>query len=371
MKIQIPALCAVVVLLAACTSLSTTSIDNFKVENPDTVKGLIYYLPVGRIHMVGTFGKASTTTTDPQQQPPGNGEAVLESTSATNVAPSSLAAPKTPNVTAQGGDSPFTITITADITADTEGGCFVKRDSNYIYDDTIDIKIDGATGLLSTGDATSKDETAQVVSDIASTIGMRNLMSKQPGLETKQGPYPKPFDVIFYPKGATLPNQGGGMTFEQAQTMLENCGFKLNDARVLSQENASGDAKVIPGVQSSPIHTEYHDGVAFRIPMPYPISIQSEPDKVQSMSISASRTLILPDPSHDYFLDYSRMPFVQKKTNIAFTNGMLTEYSQEVPSPIAGFLGIPKSIIQAVVPLPLGSAAPSSNSAGKSTKSSK
>jgi len=49
--------------------------------------------------------------------------------------------------------------------------------------------------------------------------------------------------------------------------------------------------------------------------------------------------------------------------DIGFTNRMLTDFHQKVPSPILGFLGIPKAVVQAIVPIP---AAPPSGSGSAS-----
>jgi len=49
---------------------------------------------------------------------------------------------------------------------------------------------------------------------------------------------------------------------------------------------------------------------------------------------------------------YDRMAFVKKLREVGFTDGMLTDFHQKVPSPILGFLGIPKAIVQAIVPIP-------------------
>jgi hypothetical protein len=58
------------------------------------------------------------------------------------------------------------------------------------------------------------------------------------------------------------------------------------------------------------------------------------------------------------------MAFVKKVKETGFTDGMLTDFHQKVPSPILGFLGIPKAIVQAIVPIP---GAPPSSGSGSST----
>ena len=64
-------------------------------------------------------------------------------------------------------------------------------------------------------------------------------------------------------------------------------------------------------------------------------------------------------------MKYNRMAFVKKVKNVGFTDGMLTDYHQTVPSPILGFLGIPKAIVQAIVPIP--GAAPSGSGSTSGT----
>ena len=60
------------------------------------------------------------------------------------------------------------------------------------------------------------------------------------------------------------------------------------------------------------------------------------------------------------------MAFVKKVKEIGFTNGMLTDFHQKVPSPILGFLGIPKAVLQAIVPVP-GTPGPSGSASSAGT----
>jgi hypothetical protein len=60
------------------------------------------------------------------------------------------------------------------------------------------------------------------------------------------------------------------------------------------------------------------------------------------------------------------MPFVKKVKDIGFSDGMLTEFHQKVPSPILGFLGIPKAILQAIVPIPAAPPSGGGSAAGTS-----
>ncbi len=69
--------------------------------------------------------------------------------------------------------------------------------------------------------------------------------------------------------------------------------------------------------------------------------------------IRESRLVLLPDtaPDHTLVLDYSRLAFVKKTTNIGFVDGVPQNLTQKAPSSVLGFLAIPKGIIQAIVPL--------------------
>jgi hypothetical protein len=80
-----------------------------------------------------------------------------------------------------------------------------------------------------------------------------------------------------------------------------------------------------------------------------------------------TQQFLLPDLTKLYSVEYPRMPFVKKVKNIGFRDGMLCDYNQKVPSPILGFLGIPKAIVEAIVPIP---AAPPTGSGSASGTSS-
>jgi hypothetical protein len=82
-------------------------------------------------------------------------------------------------------------------------------------------------------------------------------------------------------------------------------------------------------------------------------------------AIDSTQQFILPDPNRLYEIEYPRMAFVKKVKEIGFTNGMLTDFHQKVPSPILGFLGIPKAIVYAIVPIP--GAAPTGSEAATGT----
>ena len=78
----------------------------------------------------------------------------------------------------------------------------------------------------------------------------------------------------------------------------------------------------------------------------------------------------MPDANRLYEIKYNRMAFVKKVKEIGFQDGMLVDFYQKLPSPILGFLGIPKAVLQAIVPIPGASAANSSASESGTTGTS-
>lgn len=308
-------------LLAACTSVSTAPASKLVASNPSTIAGLFYFLPEGRIHAQGVKGKD--------------------------------------------GSTPFTITITADIVPDYNAAYFIKRDSNYFYDDDLDLKTD-SNGLLTAGNATSTDETVNIIGAVVALAKPLFLIPPKPKPVVTTT---SPFDVTFYPKGVV--SEDNPLSFESAESYLASCGFALEDSVTMDPDPHPAPFKK-PSQYAQALPSDFKDGIAFRLAVAYPVNIKSMSTITDiNYTIAASRTVLIPDKSHTYYLDYSRVPFVAKKTNLSFTSGMLTEFSQTVPSPIVGILGIPKAIIQAVVPIPgtSSSSTSSSSSAGKSTSS--
>src|SRR5262249_53966123 len=107
-------------------------------------------------------------------------------------------------------------------------------------------------------------------------------------------------------------------------------------------------------------------GLLFRPGISYKVFLTYRQPGSGLKAISASQQFILPDPTRLYVMRYDRMPFVKKVREVGFTDGMLTDFHQKVPSPILGFLGIPKAIVQAIVPIP-GAAATGSGAASGTT----
>jgi hypothetical protein len=409
--------------LTACSSFSTIP-PKYAGENdinPNRINGILYFLPRGLVHIVGGAKPAAADTS--KNSPPG--------TPAPGAAPAPTAAASgqgslavTPN---------YTLTITSVIEPDPSACYYLKPDRNYLFDDSVDVKVD-ENGLLTSGKASAKDETVQIVADIAALVPQAltslsaspdgnfrvsdfiNMLNAQPGTNLvpvsavtdlyaalpNTGPN---HDVIsdfvsslakaenvtvaqlrvflaLYPPATVLPDTADHKAVDiakafkkavdAAQANVAPFDITFDPSRPASVQRAQGTVAkfcgfVLTVVPSStaglefktktptPEQENHSDGIAFRATTAFTVKLTSKtfPD------FACHKVVILPDCSQTLLLDYSRMPFVQKDTNLGFQNGLLVEFAQNTPSPVLGFLGIPKAILTAILPIPAPSAKPS------------
>jgi hypothetical protein len=173
---------------------------------------------------------------------------------------------------------------------------------------------------------------------------------------------PIPFTVSFDPYVEKNKDKKKGTTteFDDAQLQMNKCGFDLEMSESAPVPAFEGQSD-FQGQDSLRI-----SGIVFRPPKFYLLKIKGREDTFD-VHIFMNQTIAVPDRSVTLVADYSRMLFVKRTTNIGFTNGMLTSYSQSTPSIVLGFLGIPKAIITALLPIP-GATSGNSGSSGGTTK---
>ena len=444
--------------LSACHSFSTvrdstdaTTKKQQILMGDRRVKGLVYYLPKGKIRITGDFKSAS-----------GDGGGAAAKSGSPAGAKLLAGAPGGPS----GGDSAeqknFVVIIAADVEADPSARYYLKPVRNYFYDDDIRLEVN-AKHLLSTGNATAEDQTAQIISTTASiaatgvrgpapvpsgkaaglaeevklTITVDELLReiedaiaddtvsldakivvspralKQLGdalpdwknspnkdeikdildrLETKNKTWlspkdiwnllrllppekfkepikltrelqqllqklrialtgkwfqPRPFSVVFDP--------------EDTEPDLSAYGFTVK-----VEKETQPEIKLLKEIWEGENKDTAH-GIAFRAVKPYRVKIQSVLGTW--FYIRENRLVLLPDtsPEHTLVLDYSRLAFVKKTTNISFVDGVPQNLAQKAPSSVLGFLAIPKGIIQAIVPLSPGITGPPGGVQGPGT----
>jgi hypothetical protein len=100
------------------------------------------------------------------------------------------------------------------------------------------------------------------------------------------------------------------------------------------------------------------DGIVVRLPIRYEVQVVSvfEGDANYNGSddrTSAQQVILLPDDTQNYVLPIDRTPLVSNSTQVTLAGGMLQSYNISRPSLVAGIVGIPKTILGALAPVPM------------------
>lgn len=314
------------ILTSACLLLSNScsSFSTIKGSVQDgRVAGQLYYLPQGKIRITGEWKTPPTSVVTVAKDPS---------------KPSFSQADTTPFAL-------FVVTISSEIEADPSARYYLKPQTNMFYSDASQISVN-SKGLLSSGNATSEDNTQAIIGTLAAMAaqglqfaasGGINIASVkvEPGKENFRERL-KPFNVVFAPED-----------WAKYRGRLRSCGFKLE---VIKQN--------VDGVQLSPPKWNPKNtainGIVFRPTTPWRVNVTSAINgDLMVTEIRESKLLLLPDKEHPLVFDYSRAPFVKKVTNVTFADGVPQDHTRNLPSQALGFLGIPKAILDALVPLPL------------------
>jgi hypothetical protein len=353
--------------VAGCTPTLST-IEN----NPSSnivVHGMPYYLPIGKITLKGEFtaethpagdtdhaSNSSTTESPPPKNSDGSSpnsspiENPNKSKEKVELAAATPSPKKSPTKTKKDdtttGDTSsdtnstaikaggWTITLTAEVEADKTAPCYAIPRRNYLFDDEYHVTVN-SKHLLTAGNTTAADRTADIVGSVASLASQAMKLAAV-------GPTPSrdSFYLSFHTSDFT--------EFQNAQTQLNQRDIYLELDP--SPARASIGSKNVAKESFKQASTA--DGLAFRLAAPYKITLKYP--FASGHAISYTQQFLLPTPGQAYVFDYARMPFAKKTLEIGFTNGMLTDYHETLPSPVLGFLAIPKSILAAVIPLPNG-----------------
>jgi hypothetical protein len=300
---------------------------------------MLYYLPIGKITIKGEYSAAESNSKK-QDQNGGKVEVAEVSPTATALVTATATATPTPRE--------LTITVTSEVEADENGGVYYATpQSNPIFEDEVRVTV-SAKHLLSTGNVTTEDKTAEIVGALASLARTAAGFAR-----TEVSENPQPFNFTFHPSNhqevqnvaGYLHDRGICLTVKMDGNQISQCTPILCKKEVKALAAEFGKRGLL-----------FRPAASYTIQLKAPIEGKLVMDNTQQF--------LLPDLTKLYSVEYLRMPFVKKVKNIGFTNGMLTDYNQKVPSPILGFLGIPKAIVDALVPIP---AAPPSSGSGSST----
>ena len=341
MKTKCSLLATLLLLLAAGCAPVTISTTQVGPEGlPTHVHGMPYFLPIGLITIKGEY-KEPEKPPSPTTTAKSGSESVSTESVTPTPSPVQRSSPPTEVATSNSitiSVSGWTVTVNGDVEPDPSLQEFAQPQRNYIYDDDYHLTVN-SKHLLSTGNATAEDRTANVIGQIASLV---TSVTGVPLLGARVAEPPKKRNQPFYLSFHT-DNCG---EYKAAKEVLVSRGFSL----VLDPRPCPAESK--NPIRPPRLNVDGANGLVFRLAQPYQVSLTYTTLDGDS-TLKAGYRLLLPGLD-EYVLDYNRVPFVKKVTEIGFTDGMLTDYHENLPSPVLGVLGIPKSIVGAIVPLPSG-----------------
>jgi hypothetical protein len=252
----------------------------------------------------------------------------------------------------------LTITLISEVEPDESAGeYYVIPHANYFYEDEARLTVN-AKHLLSTGNVTSEDKTAEIVGALASMAAEVKMVTGTPT------PTPTPTPPFYFSFHPSNPKEVRSV---KNALLNRNIYFDIS----YPEQTETGGKEM--SLSRSLAQRLGEEGLIFRPGIPYKVELRYPNDTnfdTSATLINTTQQFILPDTNRLYEVQYNRMAFVKKVKEIGFTDGMLTDFHQKVPSPILGFLGIPKAILQAIVPVPGAPAANSSASASGTTGAS-
>jgi hypothetical protein len=343
-----------------CRTLYTT------VDSPESgaVNGMLYYLPIGKITIKGEFKDVTPTPTPCPTCPPKpkiekNALNDKDSSAQATASPAAMASPPGTGgeQTGQmiGSASQLAITMTQEVEADERRVFHAQPKFNPVYEDEVKVAVN-AKHLLSTGNVTTEDKTVEIVGALASLATQVKALTE--GAPPPPAKSRLPFYFSFHPSDQ---DEVGRV---KTALVARGINFSLDPT-------PGGKAIVISDEQAKKLG---ENGLLFRPVISYKVTLVYQPQNEQNPRnlelIHTTQQFVLPDLDRLYAIAYPRMAFVKKVKDIGFTDGMLTDFHQKVPSPILGFLGIPKAVLQAIVPIP-GAPGPSGSASSSGTTGSR
>jgi hypothetical protein len=276
--------------VAGCNTVTTTNQE----VGPKPVTGNFYFLPRGKIRIVGAWNSKDNPTT-------------------------------------------FLITISQVLDADPRERFFLEHSRNSFYDDEVKVTVN-EKGLLTTVNTTSEDKSAAIAGSLAGIVG--DALRFGAGVSTRDKAAPtggrQPFNYVFDP-----------FSDEDVAKIRANLIAQGLDLHVIHNSFTGSQVATPKELADRSFKTA---GVVFRPLRPVTITID---DQASTKSQMESQVVLLPDPESKLLLDFGRVAFVKKVTNVTFVDGTLREVSVNRPSQVLGVLAIPKEVLKAIVPLPL------------------
>jgi hypothetical protein len=347
---------AMLLVVAGCSTLKSTKIDNNRASDPRERIGICYSLPKAMIHIKAVKiddedkPAADKTTTEKATTE----KAITEKTSSDKPADKTTTEKETTEKTTTekaiadkpaNGKEPspsYDVTIETIYTPDPDNSFFLNPRLLCTSDDTFQIAV--SNGLLTTVASTNTDQSGEVLVQLAK-IGIESFKIAAgipPGVKKNAGQasYPKQIEVTFDPSVQKDVDDA------QERFVYHN-GTNTKPAMLF-------ELKVIPkpGSQISKSAqltnvTSSFDGFVYRSVLPYTISLVSKKDES-----SISKTFLLPNNAPILAWSPKRAAGVKSINRVTLENGVLKEVYVDKPSTALAVTKVPLTILQSIVALP-------------------
>jgi hypothetical protein len=226
----------------------------------------------------------------------------------------------------------------------------LKRKTNCLFDDDITIGVD-SNGLLQTVNATSEDKTVSSIADLIAAAG--SALSFAAGIA---------------PTGVKL---------NAIATNVYSFHMSIDPDKELSKDSPilTVPETGLPGMApNTPLNMQFNiavtrvdqpdqakqkkpkrilEGIVVRTPVRYEVTVSATPLFQIKGQGPATSIVLLPDREHNYILPLSRHAFVKNSTQVTLANGSVQTLHITRPSVVAGVVGIPKTLLGALAPVPL------------------
>lgn len=234
----------------------------------------------------------------------------------------------------------WTITVTPEITADLNERYELEVNQHYPFFDHNAVLTTDDKGLLKTVSAASTDRGVEGIGALITAGGqalqfaasMGAVHGFDKGGEPTPPPTatPAPFHITLDPFGKvpvlarTTPDGSFTIEVNRPPDWVSAC------PRDEARDNCEGR----------------YAGIMTRLTLPFTVTIKSND------GTTAHATVLLPDIRQRYLLSVPREPLVTAETKVEFVNGSMITRDIKRPSIGYAILGIPKTILAALVPIP-------------------
>ena len=287
-----------VIGLSGCSVLQserqdlTTAQDSTQ-ANPRAANSLMYYLPSGRLHIIGTKDDSET----------------------------------------------WTLNIETTYVPDVHYAIYLSYQDSPLSEDDILVSL-SPEGFLAKIESTTEDKTPAIA--IAAAQLAREVMKLTALAGAGVGAKPKQsFDIVIDPFN---PND-----LSRLQTLLGVNKCKVDFTLDSSKASPPPDF-THKGFVSTP--NKIAGGIFYRPCLPYRLTVRNSNDTVRAGTAEQSIIVSLPNRSPLLQLNINRAAFVKNQTTLAFDHGVLQSIRYKKPSEALGFITIPVDIAKAFASLP-------------------